>query len=117
VKLRIRPSGRRYRKVRLPTSAARADVVLALISAIFVTAGLAAFTMLCWRVGSELGALSDFPVMGGYLRQREPWLLIAVAAVLLASLIEAFAAAINRKPAMAGVSTAENLRHLAVMSD
>lgn len=84
--------------MRVIRPASGADVALALllsmllVSILLVTTGLAAFTMLCWKVGSDLGALPLFPSFQGFLKQRESWLLLATLAWLFAKLIDVIAA-------------------------
>jgi hypothetical protein len=68
-----------------------ADVVVALLlSALFVMISLCAFTMLCWRVGADLGELPEMPLSIGSFSQRLFWLLIALLALVFAKLIDAF---------------------------
>jgi hypothetical protein len=93
MKLRIRPAGIRACKVRVVRPSSSADVGLALfLSASCVAIALVFFTILCWRVGSELGALPQFPADQGVLSQRIPLLLLALIGWLFAKLIESFVA-------------------------
>lgn len=76
-----------------------AGVVLALVlSTFFVMVSLGAFTMLCWRVGADLGELPEMPLLSGLFSKRLFWLLIAALALLFARLIDAFMMVGNSAP-------------------
>jgi hypothetical protein len=110
VRIRIRPS-----KIRISRPASSASVVLALtFSSASVLTALSAFTMLCWKVGSEQGELPAFPVARGFWQQRGSLLLVAILGWLFARLISSFALApkVWRRPA--DELNAESLRRLVV---
>ena len=88
-----------------------------------VTFGLAAFTMLCWQVGSDIGAVPGFPVFRGFLSQRYAWLFLAVCPCLFAGLIDVLAAHANPEfnPKSSAIAAdelpADGLRQLVIAAE
>jgi hypothetical protein len=64
-------------------------VAALLLSTFSVTLSVAAFTMLCWKVGADLGDLPDLPLFHGSFGRRLAWLLLSAGAILFAKLIDA----------------------------
>ena len=84
------------RKVRVVRPASGADVALALgLSIACVTLGLVSFTLLCWRVGSDLGTLPEFPALPKFFSHRSTWLFLAILSSLFAKLIDVFVATLE----------------------
>jgi hypothetical protein len=79
---------------------------------IFETLAVASFTMLCWRVGSDLRQLPTFPASQGFLSRRESWLLLAVLTWLFAKLIGAFVELFKSLPREADELPTESVREL-----
>jgi len=108
----------RIRKIRVIRPASRADAALALLfSMIFVTLGLAAFTLFCWKVASDLAEAPAFPVSQGFLSQRISWLFLAGLAWLFAKLIDAFAELLKSQLIEADELRTEKLHEFAAASE
>jgi hypothetical protein len=78
---------------------------------------VSAFTMLCWKVGSEQGELPAFPLGRGFWQQRGSWLLVAVLGWLFARLMSPFALAPKVWRCRADELSAESLRRLVVAAE
>lgn len=70
------------------------------------TIGLVSFTLLCWKTGSDVGFLPAFPGLQGIWGHRAVWLGVAIAALVFAKLIDAFAGIFSRGDSLKGASDA-----------
>jgi hypothetical protein len=85
-----------------------------MISSLCLTTALAAFTVLCWEVGAEIGFFSALSLLHGFMPQREWWLLVAALSWLCSRLADSFAALPNAAPAAADKLAVEYVPHFAV---